>query len=54
MIIYLSLLVAIVGVLMYALSTNPKLQEIGRISYFAGLLCFLLEVAGGHALSVIK
>ena len=42
MIIYLSLLVAVVGVLMYALSTNPKLQEIGRMSYWCGLLAFLL------------
>jgi hypothetical protein len=54
MIIYLSLLVALVGVLMYALSANPKLQEIGRISYFAGLLAFLIEVAGGHALSIVR
>ncbi len=43
MVIYLSLLVAIVGVLMYALSTDGKLQEIGRLSFFAGLLAFLLE-----------
>ncbi len=42
---YLSLLVCLVGLLMYALSANPKLQEIGRISYFAGLLAFLLQVA---------
>jgi uncharacterized membrane protein YhhN len=42
-IIYLSLLVAIIGLLAYALSANPKMQEIGRISYFAGLLAFLLE-----------
>jgi hypothetical protein len=42
MIIYLSLLVALVGVLMYALCVNPKLQEIGRIAFFAGLLAFLL------------
>lgn len=54
MTIYLSLLVALVGVLMYALSANPKLQEIGRISYFAGLLAFLIEIAGGHALSLIR
>jgi len=40
--IYLSLFVALVGVLMYALCVSPKLQEIGRISYFAGLLAFLL------------
>jgi Na+/phosphate symporter len=43
MIIYLSLLVAIVGVLMYALAANPKLSEIGRLAFFAGLLAFLLE-----------
>ena len=43
MIIYLSLLVAIVGALMYALAVNPKLQELGRISFFAGLLAFLLQ-----------
>lgn len=42
MIIVLSLLVALVGVLMYALSGNPKLVEIGRIMFFAGLLAFLL------------
>lgn len=54
MIIYLSLLVALVGVLMYALSVNPKLQEIGRVSYFAGLLAFLLEIGGGHALSLVR
>jgi hypothetical protein len=43
MIIYISLLVAIVGVLMYALCVNPKLQEIGRLAFFAGLLAFLLD-----------
>lgn len=48
MIIYLSLLFALVGVLMYALCANPKLMEIGRLMYFAGLLAFLLTVASGH------
>lgn len=42
MTIYLSLLVALIGLLVYALSTNPKVAELGRISYFAGLLAFLL------------
>jgi hypothetical protein len=50
--IYLSLLVAIVGVLMYALSTNGKIVEIGRICFFCGLLAFLI-VAGGHALPLL-
>ena len=44
MVIALSLLVALVGVLMYALSANPKLQEIGRIAFGCGLLSFLLCV----------
>jgi Na+/phosphate symporter len=43
MTIWLSLLIALIGVLMYALSANPKLAEIGRIAFFAGLLSFLLN-----------
>lgn len=43
MAIYLSLFVALIGVLMYVLCVNPKLQEIGRLAYFAGLLAFLLQ-----------
>jgi hypothetical protein len=38
----LDLLVMLVGVLMYALSTNPKLAEIGRMMFWCGLLAFLL------------
>jgi hypothetical protein len=44
MLIYLSILVAIGGVLMYALCANPKLAEIGRLAFFAGLLAFLMQV----------
>jgi Na+/phosphate symporter len=43
MIVYLSVLVALIGVLMYALCANPKLQELGRIAFFCGLLTFLLN-----------
>jgi hypothetical protein len=43
MIIALSLLVAIAGVLMYALSANPKLVRIGEIMFAAGLLAFLIN-----------
>ena len=42
MYIAFALLIALVGVLMYALSTNPKLVEIGRIMFGCGLLAFLL------------
>ena len=47
MLIYLSLAVFLIGVLMYALCTNPKLAEIGRIAIFCGLLAFLLNLGGG-------
>jgi hypothetical protein len=43
MIILLPLLIALIGVLMYALCTNPKLAEIGRILFWTGALAFLLE-----------
>lgn len=36
--IFVPLLVAVVGVLMYALATNAKLVEIGRILFFCGTL----------------
>jgi hypothetical protein len=38
----LALIVAIVGVLMYALCVNGKLSEIGRILFFCGVLAFLM------------
>lgn len=46
MLVYLSLLVAIIGLVVYAISVNPKGAEIGRITYFAGLLAFLISGAG--------
>jgi Na+/phosphate symporter len=42
MTIYLSLLVSLVGLVVYAISTNPKAVEIGRIMFAFGLLVFLL------------
>lgn len=52
MTIYLSLLIALVGVLMYALvTTNGRVQEIGRIMFFTGLLAFLLGAAN-HVFSL--
>jgi hypothetical protein len=50
--IYFSLLIALVGVLMYALCATPKVQEIGRIMFWVGLLAFLLHDAE-HILSLI-
>jgi Na+/phosphate symporter len=45
MVIGLTLIIALIGVLMYALVLNPKLQEVGRIMFFCGLLAFLLSGA---------
>jgi Na+/phosphate symporter len=53
MTIYLSLFVALVGILMYALSKNGKVVEIGRILFFCGVLAFLLSSAS-IALRVLK
>lgn len=46
MIILLPLLVALIGLLMFALAANPKVQEIGRIMLFCGLLVTLLHSGG--------
>jgi hypothetical protein len=42
MVIYLSLLVSLVGLLMYALAANPKVTTIGLHMFWVGLLAFLL------------
>lgn len=44
MTIFVTLLVALVGLLMFALSSNGKLVRIGEIMFFTGLLAFLLNV----------
>jgi len=51
MLIYLPLFVAIVGLVIYAISSNPKAAEVGRIMFAFGLLVFLLHP---EALRVIR
>lgn len=41
MIVLLCVLCALVGLLLYVLASNPKVQEIGRIMLFCGLLVTL-------------
>lgn len=53
MLIYLSLLIAVVGLLMYALATNPKIVRIGEIMLFCGLLAFLLTGVPAHIVQAI-
>ena len=53
MIVALSLLVALVGMLMYLLSGNPKIQELGRIMFAAGVFAFLF-VGGDTVISLLN
>ena len=49
MIVYLSLVVCLLGLVVYLVSNNPpnnKPAEVGRIMFFCGLLVFLLTFAG--------
>jgi hypothetical protein len=43
----IAIIVAVVGLIMYVLATNPKITEVGRIMFWTGLLAFLL--GGGPA-----
>ncbi len=43
--ILIPLLVCIVGLLVYALASNAKVQELGRIAYACGLLVTLFVLA---------
>jgi Na+/phosphate symporter len=52
MTIYLAPLTAIIGVLAYALSASSKIQELGRIAFFCGLLITLMLFSSSHALSL--
>lgn len=42
MIIFLPLLIAVIGLIMYFVAANPKVVEVGRIMLWTGLLAFLL------------
>jgi hypothetical protein len=42
MTILFSLLVSLIGLVMYFICTNAKLVEVGRIMFWTGLLAFLL------------
>jgi hypothetical protein len=45
--IFLPLLISLIGVLMYALCADAKLQAIGKDMFWTGLLAFLLIYRGG-------
>lgn len=41
LVLTLPLIVALAGLVVYAISANGKVVEVGRLSFFAGLLAFL-------------
>jgi len=45
LIAWLPLLVAIAGLLLYALANNPKVAEAGRLAFACGLLVTLFALA---------
>ncbi len=47
------LLVAVVGLLMYVLASNPKVSEIGRLMFFAGLFVTLLFMGDRGSVRVL-
>lgn len=42
----------LLGLLAYALSSNGKIVELGRIAFAMGLLATLLMLSGGHAVHI--
>lgn len=52
MLVYFSLLVAIIGVVMFAIAANPKVVRIGEILFFCGTLVFLFDFP--HIVSVLR
>lgn len=40
---YLPLLIALIGLIVWFISTNPKLAEAAKWAYVTGLLAFLLQ-----------
>ena len=50
--IYLSALVCLIGLVVYAISNNPKASTIGLNCFWVGLLAFLLEVGSGRVIAL--
>lgn len=43
---FLSLIVAVIGLVLYFIATNAKVGECGRVMFWTGLLAFLLANGG--------
>lgn len=53
MVIYISLLVAIIAAAVYLISANPKIQALSLWTYGAGILAFLMEVSAGRTVGLL-
>lgn len=45
--IYLTLLVALIGLVTHAYASNPKVAQVGLVLFACGMLVFLFIVGGG-------
>jgi hypothetical protein len=52
--IYVCLLVALLGVIVYGFSNNGKAAEVGRIAYMVGLFVFLFQIVGKNVVNPFK
>lgn len=43
---FIAVIVTVIGILAYALASNPKVQEIGRIAFGVGLFFVLWQLVG--------
>ena len=50
--IYLSLLVSVIGLLIFFGSEKPKIMEAGKIMFWTGLLAFLLTAVGSRGIGL--
>lgn len=46
MVILVPFLVCLIGLIVYALSNNAKVAELGRLAFSVGLLVTLLDIGG--------
>lgn len=51
MTLYLSLLVSLVGLVIYCITANPKAATLSLNMFWVGLLAFLLEVGSGRVIT---
>lgn len=43
---WVTALFAIAGALVYALAANPKVAEIGRVTFFAAMIALMIALSG--------